>query len=355
MFQISCVLITYNNNMQEAYSEFFKTIDVFFTLLQSPTISEQMTVENVTRAFNCAHFIEVAIEKIQTKDQKWRDSFEKYLNRKSKRKLFPLNITCSDLEKACDKLLECYLKDSYISTEVVDEYLKLYTQKFDCDRLNACLKQVLSKSIATNMIIESLKILGVPLSYMEDQALIMSWQMAIANGDQSEVAECVNRMLNDGHVSRLIHLTIESHDDVIKKLVIQTFTLKLIAYDSEICIAFTNTEKKLLLKLLQADIDFCINFIDAIFYFSRNMYLIDGKWCSDVKFEYEHLYCSQPNSKIWKDIIPWIKNSDSENNIKNDNDTKNDTKNDKDTENDHDMNNYDYEHDITWISSQDLI
>jgi len=367
--------------MQEVHSEFFKTIDVFFTLLQSPTISEQMTIENVTQAFNCAHFIEVAIEKIQT-DQEGKDYFEKYLSKKSERKLFPVNqnITCFDLEKACDKLLERYLKDSFVSTEVVDEYLKLYTQKFDRDRLNACLEQVLSKSIATNIIIESMKELGVPLTCMEDEALIMSWQMAIANGDQSEVTECINKMLNDGHVSRLIHLTIESHDDVIKKLIVQIFISKLIDYDSEICIAFTNIDKKLLLKLLQSDTDFYINFIDAIFYFSRNMYLVDGKWCSDVKFEYEHL-CkiitillnspymirqrvynrilavidySQPNSKIWRDMMPWIKN-DNENNIENDtkNDTNNDTKNDKDTENDHDMNDYDYEYNSFWISSQD--
>lgn len=282
--------------------------------------------------------------------------------------------------KACDKLLERYLKDSLISTEVVDEYLKLYTQKFDCDRLNACLKQVLSKSIATNMIIESLKELGVPLSLMEDEALIMSWKMAIANGNQSEVAECINKMLSDGHVSRLIHLTIESHDNVIKKLVTQTFITKLIDNDSEICIAFINTEKRLLLKLLQDNTDLCISFIDAIFYFSRNMYVVGGKWYSDVKFEYEHLCkiitillnsprtirqrvynrilavinCSQPNSKIWRDMIPWIENNDSENDIKSDNNAENDnSKNEKDTKNDYEWN--DSEHDITWISSQDLI
>lgn len=399
--------------MQDANSEFFKTIDVFFTLLQSP-VSEQTTVENVTRAFNCAYFIEVAIEKIRTEDENWRDSFDKCLSRKLERQLFPLNqnITCSDLEKACDKLLERYLKDSLISTEVIDEYLKLYTQKFDCDRLNACLKQMLSNSIATNVIIDSLQELGVPLSYMEDEALIMSWQMAIANRDKNEVTECINRMVNDGHVSRLMHLTIESNDDVIRKLVVEIFTSKLVDYDSEICVALVNTEKKVLLKFLQNDTDFCIIFIDAIFYFSRNMYLVDGKWCSDVKFEYEHLCkiitillnspitirqrvynrilavidCALPNSKIWKDIVPWIENNVSENNVENDkqyrnvsknniendkqyqsvgennieneNDTKNDdgTNNDEHAENytdaDHDID-YDYMEDIPWISCQE--
>lgn len=275
--------------MQAVGSEVFKAIDVFFTLLQSPIISEQMTVENMIQAFNCAYFIEVAIKKVQAENKKL--TFEEYLRCKPERKLFPYNrnITCSDLEKACDKLLERYLKDSYIPTEIVDEYLKLYSQHFGCDRLNAFLNQVMGKSLATNMVIESLEELGVPLSNMEDEALIMTWQMAIANEDQSEVTKCINKMLNDGHVSRLIHLTIKSHDDIIRKLIIQIFSSKLIHYDPEICIAFVNTDKKLLLMLLQ-DNRFRIDFIDAIFYFGRNMYLVNGKWCSDFKFEYKHLY-----------------------------------------------------------------
>ncbi|XP_072750978.1 uncharacterized protein [Anoplolepis gracilipes] len=275
--------------MQAVDSEVFKTIDVFFALLQSPIVSDQITVENMIQAFNCAYFIEVAIKKVQAENIKL--TFEEYLRCKSERKLFPQsrNITCSDLEKACDKLLEHYLKDSYIPTEIVDEYLKLYSQHFGCDRLNAFLNQVISKSFATNMVIESLEELGVPLSNMEDEALIMTWQMAIANKDQSELEKCINKMLNDGHVSRLIHLTIESHDDTIRKLIIQIFSSKLIHYDPEICIAFINTDKKLLLKLLQKDNSFCIDFIDAIFYFGRNMYLVDEKWCSDFKFQYKHL------------------------------------------------------------------
>ncbi|RLU25082.1 hypothetical protein DMN91_003174 [Ooceraea biroi] len=312
--------------MQANGCEIFETIDTFFTLLQSPIVSEQMTVENVMQAFTCAHFIELTIEKIQAEEKAW--IFEKYLRWKPERKLYPRNrdITCSDLERACDKLLERYLKDSRISTEVVDEYLKVYIQHFGRDRLNAFLNEVMSKSISTNMIIESLEELGVPISHMEDEALTMSWQMAIANGDQNDVAKCINSMLNDGHVSRLVHLIIESRDDIIKQLIIDAFTSKLINYDSEICLAFVNIEKKLFFKLLRDNTRFCIDFIDTIFYFGRNMHLVDGKWCSDFKFQYEHLHKmmesllngprmirehvhnrlstvkTQPDSEIWCDI-----------------------------------------------------
>lgn len=275
--------------MQATGSDTFKTIDAFLALLQSPIVGEHMTVENATQAFNCAHFVELAVAKVLAEDKKL--PFEKCLRRKLERKLFPQNrdVTCSDLEKACDKLLECYLKDSRIPTKIVDEYLKLYTQHFEQDRLSSFLNEVISNSVATNMVIESLEGLGVPLSSMEDEALIMSWQMAIANGDQNEVVECINKLLSDGHVSRLIHLMHESHDDAIKKLAVETFTKKLTDYDPEICVALVNTDKKLLLKLLQDSAQFYVDFVDAIFYFGRNMCLVDGKWHSDFKFEYKHL------------------------------------------------------------------
>lgn len=275
--------------MQATGSDTFKTIDAFLALLQSPTVGEHMTIENATQAFNCAHFVELAVAKVLAEDKQLL--FEKCLHRKLERKLFSQNrdVTCSDLEKACDKLLECYLKDSRIPTKIVDEYLKLYTQHFGQDRLNTFLNEIISNSVATNMVIESLAELGISMSSMEDEALIISWQMAIANGDRDEVVECINKMLNDGHVSRLVHLTIESHDDVIKKLTVETFTSKLTDYDPEICIALVNTDKKLLLRLLQDSTQFYVDFVDAVFYFGRNMYLTDGKWCSDFKFEYKHL------------------------------------------------------------------
>lgn len=312
--------------MQAADSDIFKTIDAFLALLQSPTVSEQMTVENATQAFNCAHFVELAVAKVQAEDKK--SPFEKSLSRKLKRKLFPQNrdVTCSDLEKACDKLLECYMKDSRISTEIVDEYLKLYTHHLGQDRLNAFLSETISSSVAINTIVESLGELGISLSCVEDEALIMSWQMALANGDQDEVVECIDKMLNDGHISRLVHLTVESHDDAIKEITVQAFSSKLSNYDPEVCVALVDTEKKLLLKLLRDSNQFYLDFVDAIFYFGRNMYLVDGKWCSDFKFEYKHL-CqivkvllnsprvirervynristvkTQPDSEIWNNI-----------------------------------------------------
>lgn len=274
--------------MQAACSDIFKTVDAFLALLQTPTVSEQMTVENATQAFNCARFVELAVARVQAENKTL--PFESCL-RKLERKLSPQNrdVTCSDLEKACDKLLECYLKDSLISTEIVDEYLKLYTKHLGQDRLNAFLNEVISTSVATNMIVESLGELGIPLSRLEDEALIMSWQAAIANGDQDEVLECINKMLNDGHVSRLVHLVVESHDDAIKRLAVQTLASKLTDYDPEICVALADTEKKLLLRLLQDSTQFYVDFVDAIFYFGRNMYRVDGKWRSDFKFEYKHL------------------------------------------------------------------
>ncbi|XP_011862300.1 PREDICTED: uncharacterized protein LOC105558944 [Vollenhovia emeryi] len=312
--------------MQAAASDLFKTVDAFLALLQNPVVGEQMTVENATQAFNCARVVELAVAKALAEDKKLL--FEKCLSLKLERKLPPQNrpVTCVDLEKACDRLLEYYLKDSRISTEVVDEYLKLYAQHCGQDRLTVFLSETMSSSVAVNTVVESLMELGVPLSSMEDEALIMSWQLAVVNGDRDEVAECIDKMLNEGHISKLVHLTVESHDDTITRLAVQSFAPKLTDYDPEVCVALADTEKKSLLRLLQDSSQFYVDFVDAIFYFGRNMYLVDGKWCSNFKFEYKHLCqtvkillngpCAirervynristvktQPDSEIWSDV-----------------------------------------------------
>lgn len=310
--------------MQTDGSEFFETFDAFYTLLQNPNISKQVTVENVTQTFNCARFIEAAIAKVQAEEKV--DDLEKCLQEYRRLEGKSPSHTCSDLAKACDKLLERYLKDSHLPTEIVDEYLELYTQHLGYDRLNVFLNQLINNSISTNIIIESLEELGVPLSHIENEALIMSWEMAITTGDKSGVVNCINAMINDGQISILISLITELRDDnVIRKLVQETFALKLIENHPAICITFTDIKKESLLKLLQ-DHNLCTNFIDAIFYFGRNMQQVDGDWLSDYNFKYEHL-CkiikillngprviyelvynrlsvakTQPDNKIWNDI-----------------------------------------------------
>lgn len=311
--------------MQADDCEILKTFNAFLTLLQHPNLGEQMTVENAMQAFNCAYFVEVAITNVQAKGMD--SDLEKRLQEYRKLEGKSFSQTCSDLEKACDKLLERFLKDSHIPTEIVNEYLKVYTQYFGQDRLNVFLNRAISNSISTNMIVESLEELGVSLSHMEDDALIISWEMAIENGDQADVVRCINKMLNDGHISKLIYILTEScGNDAIKKLVIQSFISKVVENHSAICIAFGDIKKKSLLKLLQSDHDLCINFIDAIFYFGRNMQQVDGKWFSNYDFKYEHL-CkiikmllnspevmhkliydrlsiakTQPDSEIWSDV-----------------------------------------------------
>lgn len=315
--------------MQANNHDFFKTFDVFFTLLENTSVSELVTVENVMRAFNCAHFIEIAIAKVKVEGKEYdlQNRLREYW-RLEERSLSP---TYSDLEKACDILLERFLKDNNISMEVVDEYLKLYTQHFRYDRLNAFLNQILSNSICTNTIIESLQKLGVPSSYIEDEALIISWEIAATNGEEKKVIECINKMLSNGHILKLVQFVTKTHDgNAIRKLLLQSFTSKLVENHTTICIALIGIKRKLFLGLLQSDHNFCMTFIDTIFYFGRNMQQVNGKWLSNYDFKYEHLckvmqilingphtiynlICnrltiakSQPDSAIWNDIEKYI-------------------------------------------------
>lgn len=311
--------------MQTSGSEFIETFHAFYTLLQNPNISKEITVENVAQTFNCAYFIEAAIATVQAEGTECdlKNCLRTYQRLEEK----SLPYTLSDLAKACDKLLEHYLKDSHLSTEIVDEYLKLYTQHFGYNRLYVFLKQLMTNSISMNTIIESLEELGVPLFHMENEALIISWKIAITNGDKTGVIQCINEMINNGEISKLICLINELYDDnVVTELIKEIFTSKLVENHPLICIAFADMKRKLLLKLLQDDYNLCTNFIDAIFYFGRNMQQIDGIWLSDHDFKYNHL-CkiikillngpriiselvynrlsvvkTQPDSKIWNDI-----------------------------------------------------
>ncbi|XP_019697455.1 uncharacterized protein LOC109503953 [Harpegnathos saltator] len=315
--------------MQVNGSEFFETFDAFYTLLENLDINKQITIDNVTQAFNCACFIEATIAKIQAEGKEY--DFEKCLQEYRRLEGKSLSHTCFYLAKACDKLLERYLKDSHFPNEIVDEYLKLYTQHFGHDRLKVFLSRLISNSIAVSTIVESLEELEVPLSNIENEALIMSWEIAVTSGDKNGVIKCINKMINDGDVSRLIALITELCDDnAIGILIKEILTSKLVENHPAICIALVNMKRKLLLKLLKNDYTFCTNFIDAIFYFGRNMRQVNGNWLSDHDFKYEHLCkifqillngpCviyeqvynrlsvvkTQPDNKIWNDVERFV-------------------------------------------------
>ncbi|CAK9823447.1 hypothetical protein ANTRET_LOCUS1791 [Anthophora retusa] len=273
---------------EQDFHEILRMFDVFLALIENPSVSEEMNIENIGKTFDCARFIESTIAKAYEigKENVLENNLRNNWMNRDRSNLYK----CSELRNACDKLLEIYLKDTAISTDIVDEYLKLYIQYCGSDRLNDFLRHTLINGIYTNIIVESLEQLGVSTSDMQDDALIMSWELLIGNGNEYEVLECIYKMLNDGLHLKLIHLVVNLQDNSrIKKLITRLLSNKLVQNDATVCLAFANVGKKSLLKLMQKDSELYTNFLDSIFYFARCMKQVENYWISNCEFEYEHL------------------------------------------------------------------
>ncbi|XP_043250919.1 uncharacterized protein LOC122396501 [Colletes gigas] len=270
------------------FLEILKMFDIFLALLENSSLSEDTNTENVVKAFKCAQFIESAIAKAYEIGKE--NVLENHLHNRwldeNRTKLY----TCSELKKACDKLLEVYLKDAAISTDVVDEFLKLYVQYCGSDRLNDFLRRVVINGVCANVVVESLENLGVSDSDIQDEALIVSWEMLIGNGNQYEVSECIREMYNDGLHSKLVQFAVSLDDkSKIKQLIVRLLSNKLVENDPNVCLTLVNVEKKLLCKLMQSDSELYANFLDAVFYFARHMKQVENRWTSNCVFEYDHL------------------------------------------------------------------
>lgn len=275
--------------MSESYfSQILHIFDIFIELLVNPLISTHITKETVIKTFECAAFVEATVTKAY--NEKKEDVLENYLRQHWLKEKRTRIYKCSDLKCACDKLLEIYMKDISIPTAIVDDFLKLYVQSFGIDRFNTFLLSTLRSSMCTNIILESLEDLDLSMSKVEDEALIMSWEHDIENGQQIKVSEKITKILEDGHLSRIISLIINLHNESkVKMLFMKCLACKVIENDVTFCLALFDIEEKFFLRLLNESHEFCINLVDAIFYFGRNMSHVNNEWILNSTFNYNNL------------------------------------------------------------------
>ena len=270
------------------FLEVLNMFDTFFVLLENPTVNEEINSQNIVKAFQCASFIEATIAKAHEigKEKILENNLHNYWLKKGRSNLY----TCLELKNACDKLLETYLKDNNIPIDVVDEFIKLYVQYCGTDRLNDILRDIVINGVCTSIIIESLNKLGVSTSNIQDEALIMSWELLISNDNEYEVLECIHNMFNDGFYLKLIQFAVNLHDSSrVKHLIGQLLSNKLVQNDVNVCMTLVNIDKKSLQKLMQKDPELYTNFLDAIFYFARHMRQDQNHWVSNCEFKYSHL------------------------------------------------------------------
>ncbi|XP_076294370.1 ubiquitin-fold modifier 1 isoform X1 [Lasioglossum baleicum] len=267
--------------------EVLKMFDIFLALLENPTLREDLKDDNVVKAFHCALFIESTIAKASNigKENVLESHLHNYWIEGNRLNSYK----CLDFKNACDKLLEVCLKDVTVSRDVIDEFLRLYTQYCGSDRLNDFLRSTIINGICTNMVIDSLQKLGVSACDMKKEALILSWELMLNNGNLHEISECMHKMFNDGFHLELIRFAVNSYDSKIKQLIVKQLSDRLVENDAKVCVAFANIDKKSHCTLMESNSELYANFLDAIFYFARRMTLVHDRWTSSSDFEYEHL------------------------------------------------------------------
>ncbi|XP_015593308.1 uncharacterized protein LOC107266863 isoform X4 [Cephus cinctus] len=204
-----------------------RIFDHYLMILENPHVGKQVTIDNIAQMFKCCSIVETAIAMVR--------------------------------ETGKETLLENHLQERW--------------------RLQQ-----------SNAILQSLEELGVSASTLENEALIASWEEEVENGRQEQVTTCIVNMLEDGHISRIIEFLSEFHmNKKLDQLMETCISSKIINNDTTVFLAFIELNTTSLLNLLNNRDKLHISFIDALFYFARNMKYVGNKWISEQEVTYEHI------------------------------------------------------------------
>ncbi|XP_033211896.1 uncharacterized protein LOC117169574 [Belonocnema kinseyi] len=270
------------------FDEIIEIFDAYLNMLERPIITENTAEENLSKAFGCCQLIENIISKVYQEEKAL--FFEDNLNYRLSEKGRCNTFKCSDFEKACDKMLENYLKDSRVPTSSIDILFNHYTRHRGQERLSGFLKHTLTNSMCINSILKSVVELGLPVSDLHEQALLATWEEETCKGKMNEVGKCIDKILDDSHVLRLVNLALKNDiNSETKKVIMKKLTSRAFKNDPHFFRDFMKVDAKSLMQLLIDNSEFCVNFLDAVFYFGRNMTFEDGNWISEEGIEYNDI------------------------------------------------------------------
>ncbi|XP_015593306.1 uncharacterized protein LOC107266863 isoform X2 [Cephus cinctus] len=241
-----------------------RIFDHYLMILENPHVGKQVTIDNIAQMFKCCSIVETAIAMVREtgKETLLENHLQERWRLQQRSRIYKL----SDIEFALDKMLEVCLKDLSIPIKAVD------------------------KIVGINAILQSLEELGVSASTLENEALIASWEEEVENGRQEQVTTCIVNMLEDGHISRIIEFLSEFHmNKKLDQLMETCISSKIINNDTTVFLAFIELNTTSLLNLLNNRDKLHISFIDALFYFARNMKYVGNKWISEQEVTYEHI------------------------------------------------------------------
>lgn len=265
----------------------FEMFDRYLVFLECPSACKKININNVKKIFDCSRFIETTIARLKNEGN--TINFEEHLHghwsEQKRTKLY----TCKEFEFASDKLLQVLMKNSDISTPIVDKYLNLYVENFSRKRLNNFLDNLLTNSLLNNSLLKSLVDCGLDKEKFDNDIRLAEWRDCVSRGKYDEVSECIDQMINNGQINTIFNYTQElEQDNPLKKLILQTIMKRTDENNTEICLLISQLSDELL-TIICDDYDFRNSFVDAIFYFGRNMDKNGDRWIASHGFSYDNL------------------------------------------------------------------
>lgn len=273
--------------VDEQLTQIIRIFDQYLSLVENPSIIQNVTSENISKAFDCCLFVEATIIRAEQENKLTiiQGHLHGHWSAKNRTKLY----TWAELQFACDKMLEVFLKCPSITTDIIDKLLNLYVQHCGRERLGIFLENVLTNSLPANVLCNTVVELGLPLSTIHNEARLVAWDNEAAIGRHDEVDQAISQMIDDGQLNNVFEIlsSLNKNSPAIK-LIMKNLTRRTDAYDVSICRAITEVNRKLLRQLV-VDTDFRISLVDAIFYFGRNMHWDGESWKAQDEFNYDNL------------------------------------------------------------------
>ncbi|KAG7207126.1 hypothetical protein KM043_001000 [Ampulex compressa] len=253
-----------------ALGDILQTLDAYLSFIHEPNIGEGASLEKACKAFDCARSVELIVGKLEAANG--RSTFENHLRNGGTSGKKRASVEYEDLRSACDKLLESYLKDPSVPTDIADELLRLHALHCGSERTEGLLGRVLVNGLCLNAALAALRELGAPFSSLRDEALLLAWEVSLGRGWSYELREKLRQMLEEGCAPRLVRMAgLAREGSAAGAAIMELLVERIVRNDLAVCLAFADLDGRRLARMVERHADFRASFVDAVFYFGRNI------------------------------------------------------------------------------------
>lgn len=273
-------------SQSEQFTSQFPLIRKYVELLENETAQSKLTLANVDKAFELSRYVEAAV--LEARKEAKEVAFDAHLRSAWSRMDRSVVYCLNDLEFACDKMLETYLKTPKIPIEIVDKLLDLYFRHCGRERLGKFMDNLLTNCMLNNFTLELLGDLRVEESEIKGKAIFADWEFKIKCNRHNDVTRLIDQSLERGKLRDLIKLVGEERGGELERRVYEDLIYRAHVNDIPLFIAVSNLDKQSFSSLLKNP-ELSSKVVETIFYLCKNMTRNeDGEW-RFREIEYNHI------------------------------------------------------------------